>query len=152
MTERSALLKAVANNLSGKPVVLCFVEPYATSVSGCAYIRDGQAHIEIRPGFDDKKLLYVLCHEAAHLRSGDVPDISGWTREALNKHASLSLKVSAALPRELEADKLAYEWVSYAEYFRWSWPGMSWLDSRLKALAGWWPGDRRHLKYSGGST
>ena len=136
------LLTAAAQNLSGHPVKIRFRKPARNDAKAMCFKSGNQAVIDLHPGYawDNDTLLFVICHESAHIHAlwadwgsgiADLP--SGSIRPS---------KWAVALPgvRQVEtaADNLARKWLDFAKrnYRKYSVPGDDKFTAYLRTFAG----------------
>ena len=116
-TLRKALEQAAAH-LSGHPVRVRWRKPSRADAKALAFKSGGVAIIDLHPGYywDGDTLLYVLCHESAHIRElypgwMGVPDYASGSIRVSNKASNLP----GVVDMELRADEQAYRWLAAAE-------------------------------------
>jgi len=133
-------LKA-ARVMAGCPVNINFREPIIADFDGMAYYINGQANIDIRPGFDDETNLKLLCHEAAHFRLGTAsiegPGQKSGSQKLTDRDKYLRKVHPVTREQETGADRLSSVWVDYAKRHYIEYTGESMLERELKALAGY---------------
>lgn len=128
------MLERVASSLAGERVIVRVRAPVVAGGIGEALRdKDGQAFINLSPDLAGDKLLWVLCHESAHHKLGHVrPSEYAHARSGAIRSPRVSAYI-AGLPREDEADKLAREWLRYADDNAHRYAGDA-LTRRLRAL------------------
>src|SRR4030065_1729564 len=102
-------LKAAAA-LAGHPTSIRFQQPIIKDFDGQAYIIDGVPTIDIKPGFDDEKTLYILAHECGHIRLGTAPRGAAKQQPSSQKLTPLGTRLREIHPEtravETGADRL----------------------------------------------
>jgi hypothetical protein len=132
------LFERVAKVLAGRLVVVRLQQPVIKSFDGQAYLYNGKATIDIRPGHSDKPMLYIFCHEVGHIKAGTACDLDpsllpgSLELTQLGAWARKVHPVTTAI--ENDANRLAAVWQAYAEAHYREYPG-GWLEARLKCLA-----------------
>jgi len=132
------LMVEVALKLTGdRDLRIIMRDPAYQGADGCFYkSASGKPIIEMKPYLKDDRILFVLCHECAHvlLHPGEIVSID------VSDKPSGSMKINREIDiipkHEDEADQLANKWIDYAKknshaYYE---PGMSELESMLWAL------------------
>ena len=142
MTDLTQLLTAAAQNLSGHPVKIRFRKPARADAKAMTFKSGNTAIIDLHPGYgwDHDTLLFVICHEAAHVKQLWADWGSGIAD--LPSGSVTPSKWANALPgvRQVEtaADTLARKWIAYAKrnHNQYANPGDDLFTAHLRALAG----------------
>lgn len=134
MSDRAAYTRLAVRCLAGRPVEVRLQPPPPPwdDCDGLALRNEAGGVVYINPALPDDRYLYVVAHEAAHIKmhwSTMPPVAAGQQLPAPPAAPSIGALKAAAL-REREADDQAARWVAYANK-----RGGSTMGGKLYALA-----------------
>jgi len=141
------LAKKVAEHLSGRPCEVRFRPPAMNGTMGCAMKSAGVGIIDIDPSWPVVEVYKALLHEISHIRND-------WDilleETVILPPASVDFepgeyKALRAQPSEVRARECEWEWLKFADYYRFrftkSFPGE--VIPRLAALLEWTPESKK---------
>lgn len=128
-----------ASHLSKRRTRVFLRGPVVQGFDGQAYDYKGAATLHVKPGFDARTTVYILCHESAHILQGTAsntdPALPAGSRALtpIGKWArSLAQQPSG---NESLADEQASIWLDYCDKYYRRYHAQTELESRLSCLA-----------------